>query len=78
VPSEWFEEALALRCSTNGDVDGYLNHLVRVSTKETCKTLEHILISNIMLFMNKDKLHQEGCNLLEPFPAGRTIDLCGV
>ena len=55
VPPEWFEEALALRCSANGDAYGYLNHMVKVSTEETCVTLEQILIPN-MLFMNKDKL----------------------
>jgi hypothetical protein len=70
VPSEWFEEALALRCSTNGDAYGYLKHMVLVSTKEACETLEHILIPN-MLFMNKEKL-QNACKLLEPFSSDDT------
>jgi hypothetical protein len=65
VPSEWFEEALALRCSTNGDAFGYLQHMMKVSTDDACITLEHILIPN-MLFMNKDRLEQSR-PLLEVF-----------
>jgi nuclear pore complex protein Nup98-Nup96 len=65
VPSAWFEEALALRDATNGDSYGFLNHMVNVSTKEICKTLEQVLIPN-MIFMNKEKL-DESLKLLEVF-----------
>ena len=70
VPSEWFEEALALRCSTNGDFYGYLNHMVQVSPETACATLEHILIPN-MLFMNKEKL-AEAHRLLEVFSGDKS------
>jgi nuclear pore complex protein Nup98-Nup96 len=76
VPSAWFEEALALRCATDGDSYGYLNHMVQVSTDETCTTLEKVLIPN-MLFMNKENL-DESLKLLEVFAVDESSLACAV
>lgn len=76
VPSAWFEEALALRCATNGDSYGYLNHMVQVSTDETCTTLEKVLIPN-MLFMNRDNL-DESLKVLEVFAVDESSLACAV
>lgn len=55
VPCVWFDEALAVQCATNGDVFGYLSHMVKVSADEACASLESTLIPNIF-FMNKSDL----------------------
>lgn len=55
VPKLWFEEALALQCSTNGDAVGYLSHMVKVNPDEACASLENTFIPN-MFFMNKGML----------------------
>ena len=55
VPSVWFEEALALQCSCDGDLVGYLSHMVKVDPTEACLSLESTLIPT-MLFLNKRAL----------------------
>lgn len=55
VPCVWFDEALALQCATNGDVFGYLSHLVKVNADDACASLETTLIPNIF-FMNQSDL----------------------
>jgi nuclear pore complex protein Nup98-Nup96 len=55
VPKVWFEEALALQCSVNGDAIGYLSHMVKVNPDEACASLENTFIPN-MFFMDKETL----------------------
>ena len=65
IPAEWFEEALALRCSDSGDAFGYIKHMAAVDPLEACKSLEQVIIPNI-LFLNKTKL-KETLGLVEVF-----------
>jgi nuclear pore complex protein Nup98-Nup96 len=65
LPSDWFEEALALRCATSGDEYGYIKHMAAYSTQEARLTLECILIPNI-LFLSKAKV-KEALTLVEIF-----------
>jgi nuclear pore complex protein Nup98-Nup96 len=67
LPSDWFEEALANRCATNGDVYGCLTHMATYDPQEACSILEQVIVPN-MLFMSKSKV-QESLQLLEVFSA---------
>ncbi len=65
VPSVWFEEALALQCSRDGDLVGYLSHMVKVDPNEARLSLESTLIPT-MLFLNKRAL-AEARTVLDAF-----------
>ena len=57
VPSEWFDEALALRCAVSGDAFGYIKHMAAFDPSEACKSLEQVVIPNV-LFLSKSKLKE--------------------
>lgn len=65
VPSQWLEEAIALRCAIGGDSHGHLCHMAQVSGENVTTTLEKTLVPN-MLFMNMEELEQ-ALKLLEVF-----------
>jgi len=55
VPPGWFFEAIARQCACEGDLVGYLSHMVKVDPDEACVSLESTLIPN-MLFLSKDAI----------------------
>lgn len=72
IPSEWFEEALAIRCLSQGLEYDYFSHMVRVSPDAVRSTIEKIWIPN-MFVMDKDNL-QKALQIIETFaPAENSL-----
>lgn len=49
IPPEWFVEAQAYRCASEGDVFGMLDNLMRFSAVDSMTLLERIIIPHILL-----------------------------
>ncbi len=54
VPKEWFEEALALRCATNGDILGFVLHASSFAMERALQTLECIFLPNLFFMSTGD------------------------
>jgi hypothetical protein len=69
IPSEWFEEALAIRCLSQGQEYDYFSHMVHVSPDVVRSSIEKIWIPN-MFVMDTDTLQKALDDIIKPFSPG--------